>query len=258
MKYLFTLLSILCFFSLQELIAQENKNKFNDKFDDVFEEEENENLTLRFFNALTGDPIEGGKIILGGSYEFESDKEGKIRFPVPDADGLIKVRFEKVNFISSDFTIEVIAGTLFFNRFSVSPALDLKEVRIVLDWDNDPKDLDAHFIKNNGYHLSYRNTKILLDGRGELDRDDMDGYGPETITVRDIDDLGSYTYKVHDFTNRNNVSNRSLCKSKASVKIYGKGRLLYLFQIPSQKIGTTWEVFKIVDGEFIEVNQIKN
>ncbi len=97
-----------------------------------------------------------------------------------------------------------------------------------------------------------------MDGKGELDRDDMNGYGPETITVRDIDDLASYSFKVHDYTNRNNNSNRSLSKSKATVKVYGEGRMLYLFQIPSQGIGNYWEVFKIVDGEFIQTNQIKN
>lgn len=240
------------------IFAQVNSSQFGDKFDDVFEEEENENLTLRFFNALTGDPVEGGLVVLGSSYELTSDEEGKIRFPVPDDDGFIKVHFEKEGFITSDFTIEVIAGTLFFNRFSVSPELDLKEVRVVLDWDAAPKDLDAHFIKKNGYHISYRNTKILLDGRGELDRDDMNGYGPETITVRDIDDLGTYSFKVHDYSNRNNNSNRSLAKSKAAVKVYAEGKLLYQFQVPSTGVGCYWEVFKISEGEFIEINQIKN
>ncbi len=149
MKNLLFLLLISIFCYSQQAKAQNNRDKFDDKFNDVFEEEENSNLTLRFFNALNGEPIEGGAVTLGSSFDFSTDEEGKIRFPVPDDDGIISVRFKKEGFITSDFTVEVIAGTLFFNRFSVSPELDLKELRIVLDWDKAPGDLDAHFIKKN-------------------------------------------------------------------------------------------------------------
>lgn len=238
-------------------LAQGNRDKFKDKFDDVFEEDENENLTLRFFNALNGEPILGAEVTLNDVDEFTTDDEGKIRFPIPD-DGFIQVHFECQKFITSDFQVEVIAGTLFFNRISVSPELDLKHLRIVLDWDKAPKDLDAHFIKQNAYHISYRHTRILADGSGELDRDDMDGYGPETITIRDIDDLATYEYIVHDYTNRSSSSSTGLARSKATVKVFGEGRLLYVFQVPQGRPGTSWSVFKLTEGQFIETNTIGN
>lgn len=238
------------------LSAQTKHDKFKDKFDDVFEEEESGNLTLRFFNALNGEAIPNATVTIEGLGEFKSDEEGKVRFPIPDDDGFLNVHFECHKFITSDFKIEIIAQTLFFNRFSVSPELDLKHLRIVLDWDSDPKDLDAHFWKENGYHISYRHTRVLSDGTGELDRDDMDGFGPETITIRDIDDLASYTYAVMDYTNKSNGSANDLAKSKATVKVYGEGRLLYVFNVPQGSSGNKWAVFKISEGQFIEINQV--
>jgi len=249
------IITALLLFCVNFLNAQETRDKFKNKFDDVFEEEENENLTLRFFNALTGDPIDGANVSIQDMDDYTTDEEGKIRFPITE-DGFLLVHFECDKYITSDFKVEVIAGTLFYNRMSVSPVLDLKDIRIVLDWDQSPKDLDAHFIKENGYHISYRNTRSLSDGTGELDRDDMDGYGPETITVRDIDDLATYDFVVHDYSNKGDENSSALSRSKANVKVYGEGRLLYVFQVPQGNKGCKWAVFQISEGQFIETNQI--
>lgn len=256
-KLSLNLLIVIVLMQVSVLIAQTDKNSFKNRFDDVFEEEDNDNLTLRFFNALTGDPIPDAAVTIESVGQFETDAEGKVRFPVTD-DGVLLVHFKCVKYITSDFKIEVIAGTLFFNRFSVSPTLDLKQLRIVLDWDKAPADIDAHLVKKGDYHISFRNTKVLADGKGELDRDDMDGYGPETITIIDIDDLAEYEYFVHDYTNRGNSSSTQLSQSKATVKVYGEGRLLYIFQIPASQGGNTWSVFKLVQGQFIETNQLSN
>jgi hypothetical protein len=243
-------------FAVNSLFAQGDHEKYRDKFDDAIVEDETGDLTLRFFNALTGDPIPDASVTIEGETKFTTDAEGKIRFPAPDEDGFLMVRFECPKYITSDFKAEVIAGTFFFNRISISPELDLKDVRIVLDWDQEPVDLDAHFMKDNGYHLSYHYTKVLEDGKGELDRDDMDGYGPETITIHDIDDLGTYDYFVHDYTNRANASSSALSDSKATIKVYAEGRLLYVFQIPQGAQGNKWSVFRISEGQFIETNQV--
>jgi hypothetical protein len=246
----------LLIFAVNSLIAQTDHEKYRNKFDDVIEEDEAGNLTLRFFNALTGDPIPGATVTIEKENQFTTDGEGKIRFPAPEEDGILLVHFECPKYITSDLKAEVIAGTFFFNRISISPELDLKDVRIIVDWDQSPVDLDAHFMKDNGYHLSYHYTRVLADGTGELDRDDMDGYGPETITIHNIDDLGTYDYFVHDFTNRDNAGSNALSDSKATIKVYAEGRLLYVFQIPQGQTGNKWSVFRIVEGQFIETNQI--
>lgn len=225
---------------------------------DVFEELETGNLTLRFSNALTGKPIDGGTVVIEQAGEYVTDDEGKVIFAPPADDGIFRVTFRADGYIPTEFPIEILAGTLFFNRVSISPMMDIRFVRIVVDWDKEPRDLDAHFVKQgaNGYHLSYRNMKVLADGSGMLDIDAMQGYGPETITVKEVSTNSVYEYSVRDYSNQNNKRSTGLSDSKATVKVYGDGRLLKVFRVPQKKEGTVWNVFRIEMGQIREIHQI--
>lgn len=233
------------------------KNLFEQAFEDEMEIQESGQMTIRFFNAENGNPIENGSVVIKDIGEFVTDEEGKVRFPKVEKDQKLHVLFKKEDYISSVFPVEVVAGTIFFNRFSVSPVLDIGTIRVVLDWDEQPADLDAHFLKQNNYHISYRNTRVLSDGSGLLDRDDMDGFGPETITVSDISENDVYEYFVHDYTNRANSSSANLSFSKATVKVYADNRLMKIFQIPQHKTGNFWKVFTIENGQFKFINEVR-
>ncbi len=230
------------------------------KSDDVFEELDSGNLTLRFYNAVNGTPIAGGSVVIEQIGELVTDEEGKVVFAPPVENGLLQVVFRADRYIPSEFPIEIMAGTLFFNRVSISPLMDIKFVRIVVDWDKEPRDLDAHFVKtgSNGYHISFRNMKVLADGSGMLDIDAMQGYGPETITVNSVSTQSVYEYSVADYSNQNNRSSNALSDSKATVKVYGDGRLLKVIQVPRKKVGNVWKVFKIEQGQVREINQLGN
>ncbi len=230
-------------------------NNVFEKADDMFEEMDYQNLTLRFFNAVNGNGIPGAEVEIEGIGAGETDDEGKLLFPVPE-DGIYDVYFRKKGYIDSDFKIKIMVGTIFFNRFSVSPEIDLKYVRIVLDWDRRPSDLDAHLVKEGGYHISYRNMHTVSDGSAKLDRDDMDGFGPETITIKRVDINSNYRFFVHDYSNQSNRLNLQLSKSKACIKVYGDGKLLQLFNVPQNERGIVWEVFRLEKGRIVEVNRI--
>jgi hypothetical protein len=153
--------------------------------------------------------------------------------------------------------ITIEAGTLFENnRFSISPIMDINDFRVILDWGEKPQDLDAHFEKHDAYHISHRNNRVLADGEGRLDRDDLDSFGPETITVKKITSESTYRYYVHDFTNSAEPTSKQLSKSRASVKVYGEGRLLNVFNIPRGVRGVYWNVFAIKNGRVVETNQV--
>jgi len=223
--------------------------------DDAFRELEEQELTLRFFNALDGEPIPGGEVEIGNVGSFTIDREGRAFFPIP-TDSIYKVTFSKAGFITSSFDIEIMAGSLFFNRFSVSPQLPLGSIRVVLDWGEEPKDLDAHLLKQDGYHISYRNMKSSQDGVARLDRDDTSSFGPETITANQVDANVTYHYFVHDYSNRSNASSQTLSKSKATVKVYGESRLLNVFKVPQYESGIYWHVFSIRNGEQVPVGDV--
>jgi hypothetical protein len=224
--------------------------------DDSFREMETDTLTLRFFNALDGNPIRDALVTMKGIGSYTSDHEGKTTFPIPE-DGYYEVDFSKDGFITSTFKIEIMAGTLFFNRFSVSPRIPIGTLRVVLDWGENPGDLDAHLQKKDGYHISYRRMKVSRDGIAQLDRDDTTGFGPETITAKRIDESAIYSYFVHDYTNRKDESSNDLSHSKATIKVYGgDNRLLNVFQVPRSRSGTYWHVFRIEKGDIVPAEQI--
>jgi len=241
----------------QQKKQQQAKKALENKKDDVFEEMDTKNLTLRFFDALNGKEIAGATVSVNGE-EFSTDSEGKVLFPAPEEDGFYPVSFRAEGYVPVDFKIEIMVGTLFFNRFSVSPLLDVKNLRVVLDWDASPADLDAHFVKQGNFHISFRDMRTLQDGSGQLDRDDMDGYGPETITLKEVSRNGTYSFFVHNYTDGSNSSTQNLSRSKGTVKVFGDGRLLNVFQVPRNATGNYWQVFKIVNGGIIDINRLTN
>lgn len=219
--------------------------------EDVFEEIDNNNFTLRLFDALTGNPIAGASVLIENIGAMTSDELGRVRFP-KQPDGLLKGIFKKDGYIPAVLEIDVVAQTIFRNRFYMSPILNVDQFRVVLNWDKQPADLDAHFVKEGGYHISFRNTRVLNDGTGQLDIDDIDGYGPETITVEQLKANAVYTFFVNNYSAQVNPAAPDLSASKATVSVYGNNRLLKVFQIPSGLRDKTWQVFKVVQGQIIE------
>tara|TARA_B100002003_G_C14107305_1_gene532584 strand:+ start:697 stop:1473 length:777 start_codon:yes stop_codon:yes gene_type:complete len=229
---------------------------FMKQIGDSFNELEG-NLTLYFFNALNGEPIQNGVVQMLDIGQFETDEEGKILFPIPDDPSAnIPVGFLARGFVDTDFTLELEAGTLFLNRFSVSPKIDIKHVRFVLDWGEKPKDLDAHLVKRGDYHISYRDKRKLADGTAELDRDDTNGFGPETITVKKISPDAVYDYYIHDYSDRSDSKTENLSKSRAVVKVFGEGKLLHNIRVPQDGKGNVWKVLEIRKGKVVLVSNI--
>jgi hypothetical protein len=228
---------------------------------DVLEDTETESVdgkfTLRFFNALNGSIVEGATISIPGIGDFTTDISGKVQFPTLD-DGKYPFRFTKSGFIGATYQFEVVAGTIFFNRFSVSPRMELGQMRIVLVWDRNPADLDLHLVKERVYHISYRNQVRSDDGTVVLDKDDTDGFGPETITISQTDTQSDYTCFVHDYSDRNSETSNRLANSKAFVYVYNNNELIKVYPVVTGQVGNSWVVFQLKTGEVKDVNVMGN
>jgi hypothetical protein len=224
------------------------QQKVRDRSKDNFEELESGRLTLRFFDAISGKPISAAEVSIDSIGDFTTDEEGKILFAPPAEDGSYGVSFRSEGYVPTDFPIEIETGSLYFNRYSISPILDVRFLRVVLDWGKSPRDLDLHLLKEGGYHISYRDMTAAQDGAAELDRDDLDGYGPETITVKEVTRGARYRCFVHDYTHRDEGDAHELTSSHATVKVYGQGKLLKLFEVPRTGRGTVWNVFTLEGG----------
>jgi len=205
-------------------------------------------IPLRFLNALDGKPVEGAAVAVTGIGKFTTDREGIITFPEQE-DGFYTLEFSKQGYITAQIEFEVKLNNVFSNRFSVSPVMRGDYMRIVLDWGQRPADLDLHLEKEGGYHISYRNMRSAADGSVMLDRDDMDSFGPETITIEETDLQSVYYVYVHDYTNRSRSTSSDLSRSGAAIRVYGRSGLIRSFYVPEGRSGVRWEVFRIVNGE---------
>lgn len=228
----------------------EKMDRMKELMEDVFNEEENDLMTLRFYDAVSGNPIEDASVLIENIGQLTTDLEGRVLFD-KQPDGLLRAIFSKPGYIKTQFKVDVVAETIFKNRFVVSPVMDIQQFRVVLDWEQKPADLDAHFVKRDVYHISYRDTRVLADGTGQLDRDDMDGYGPETITVQSLDANADYSYFVYNYSDHSRPQRPSLAQSKASVRVYGNNQLLQTFEVPTELQGKIWNVFVVRNGQVI-------
>jgi hypothetical protein len=257
MAKLLTFFSTIFIVSSISVFAQtEGSSGVKDRSADMFREMNTGTLTLRFVNALNGEYVSGADVTIGNN-TYTTDFEGKVLFTTDIVNGQLPVSFRKPDFINADFNIEIMVGSIWQNQISVSPSLQPQQIRVVLDWANRPRDLDAHLIKDGGYHISYRDTKTAQDGTAQLDRDDTNGNGPETITINSMSVTDTYTYKVHDYSNRGSGrSNKLASQSRATVRVYGDNRLMHTYRINGNSRGTEWIVFKIENGIFSRIDLI--
>ena len=244
------IISCMVFMLVMPICVSGQVKKMLDVLEDTQTEMNDGKFTLRFFDAKTGDVVSEAQISIQGVGDFTSDFTGKILFD-KQKDAKYAFKFTKNGYISAVYEFEVIAETIFFNRFSVCPRTELGALRIVLDWDKSPADLDLHLVKQGDYHISYHNNLTSSDGSAQLDRDDQDGYGPETITINRTDNHATYSCYVHDYTHSTQNHSRYLSKSKAVVRVYNNNELTDTFYIPRDDAGNKWSVFQIIRGDIV-------
>ncbi|MDR2095529.1 MAG: hypothetical protein LBP76_08425 [Treponema sp.] len=212
-------------------------------------------IAMRFGNALDGKAVPGATVDIPGIGNFTTNNKGIITFP-KRADGSFSMTVSKQGFITTPIDFEIQLGFVIFNWYSISPEIPNKDFRMVLDWGEQPSDLDLHFEKTGGYHISYRNTRTASDGNAMLDRDDTSSYGPETITVEKAEARSVYNLFVIDYTNGGNASSSALSRSGAVIRVYSQNRLLQSFSVPANMPGTRWNVFRIENGELVPLNTV--
>ncbi|MBQ4782255.1 YfaP family protein [Pectobacterium versatile] len=138
--------------------------------------------------------------------------------------------------------------------YAISPVMkSLDGMRIVLTWGEKPDDLDSHLIyPGNHIYFSHKNGRDA-----NLDVDDTDSFGPETITI-DKKRLGeSYIYAVHDYSNSEKANSLALSASRAKVFVYVGSSQVRSYSVPLNKTGNIWTVFRLnPNGDFEDINAV--
>lgn len=211
-------------------------------------------------NAVDGSGIEGASVVFvspdGDVYEGVTDAEGYYEIEGAPSGEEYQITVEKDGFITEERQMELPEDDMDLGIVSCSPVLDNQEMRIILEWGEEPYDLDSYYLGtyNDGTSVEVYYEHMADARNGELavslDRDDRDGYGPETITVRGLD--GSFTYCVHDYMQTGMMGEIS----NAVVKVYLPDGTVNTYTIPSGA-GNLWKVFSVVNGEITEIGTIE-
>ena len=212
-------------------------------------------------NAVDGSVIAGADVVINGLNAI-TDSSGNYTIFLSIQNGNYDVASIKDSFCpyAGSFQINSAQTDAFRYDFSLSPIPDPGEIRMVLNWGSTPSDLDSHLktpeIEGTTHHISYSNR-----GSAEsapyvtLDVDDTNGFGPETITIKQSFS-GNYVYYIYQYS-----STGSLQESGGSIQIYNSptcdGENI---QVPDEGTGRYWYICDI-DGDTGDItvkNQIQN
>lgn len=215
----------------------------------------------KLVDAVTGDGVKGLNLLIrkginaksgavvytltsdvNGAYALENLASGNYCAEIIDRRDTAEERY-----LTTYFNIKVLGGAAIGDQnATVSTSLNAGQLRIVLDWGAEPKDLDSHLLgpasSGGEFHIyyskrTYKENDTIIAG---LDRDDQDGYGPETTTIYNPVG-GLYTFYVYNFGYA-----EGLTESGASVRVYTgySNEPEYVFNIPMNTSAQKyWTVF---------------
>lgn len=130
--------------------------------------------------------------------------------------------------------------------------------RIKLNWGLTPSDLDSHLWgpsnnESGQFHIYFADRDVVVnDVVMFLDVDDISSYGPEVISIPEFALPGTYTYKVHNFSQTPDIDTDT-----AKVELIVNDRR-YIFTPPSDGVDDMWYVFDLVVSESgsVDINEV--
>ncbi len=204
-----------------------------------------EGLTLNIrsgINQLDGQIVNSVTTNFDGTYVTPELESGNYTIEILD-----EREYAAEKYLSNVINIKVLGNMDIPNQDGVVSTTMLSgQVRIVLNWGENPQDLDSHLwcsLDSGGMgHVYYSNPYFYIDDMriADLDLDDIDSYGPETTTIY-TPDAGIYTFGVHNFSGD---YDEGLMNSGATVSVYleNSAAPAYVFNVPAES-GYYWEVF---------------
>lgn len=197
-------------------------------------------------NAVNNKPIPNAKVMIrAGDVQRGGAADDEGRFEIEDLpSGAAEVQASAPGFETAKLAHSGGTDPL---RVALSPIVPPGEIRIVLTWGAEPRDLDAHLygpLPNGGrFHISYQD---FTTERAALDVDNTQGFGPETVTLKTIP--GTYNYLVADYAMVGTPDDgKRFARSGAQVVIFHQGgQARQPFVVPANASGPVWHVFDLV------------
>lgn len=220
------------------------------------------NINGTITNSVNGSSISGVKIEAyrgwnktSGNIVSTAVSDNSGRYGMSLNLGNYTLKLSKQGYVTNTINITVTSGNLFPKDGSLVPEnseeISEGELRIVLRWGQYPSDLDSHLVGPSAdgqgkFHTYYSYKSYYYNGIrfADLDLDDTSSYGPETTTIYIQNDSGTYSFYVHDYSNKYDEASTAMSNSGAYVEVYSAGNLAAKYDIPTNQIGTLWKVFE--------------
>ena len=197
------------------------------------------------------DNLDGAYVYGRDGKENQTVSDANGEFILPLTPGNYTVEMERAGYIRGTYNmISYIDENGEIQSAVLTPVLSEDEYRIVLTWGKKPRDLDAHLTYDQDgqqkFHVYYSSTKGKVDGSivATLDQDNIQSYGPETITAKITDEMlqsGVFRYSVYKYS-----SDGTWSDSGAVVRLYSGNNLLDTFFMPNNSTNDlVWRVFYI-------------
>lgn len=212
-------------------------------------------------DAISGDGVPGAELVFSGqgdaSHTGDASTDSRGAFSVELEPDKYDVTITAEDYVVETFEFEMEEGRNYSGeQFIISPELTAGSARIVLEWGAEPQDLDSYLIgesdSGGNVFVSYYNKISSSGGEtlAELDVDDTNGYGPETVTLYDLN--GVYRYVVADYR-----MTYTLQEYGATVKVYlpGQSQPEVITVPPGAGIENVWEVFELDHGRLNILNR---
>lgn len=218
-------------------------------------------LAAKTVDATTGGPLSGAKVqayvgygTFGQCVEGVTDNAGLLNLDLKES-GTYTVVVSKEGYITEQFEVYVLSNmSQTSETFTLSPTISGDGIRLVLTWGASPTDLDSYLIgtASDGTYVNINFTNMFAYDSSahkiaELDVDDVTSYGPETVTLYDVN--GSYEFIVDDYTNSGTIA-----QSGATVKIYVGSALYATVSVPAG-VTDQWHVCTISAGQVTVTNR---
>lgn len=212
-------------------------------------------------DAMTGEGVPDAVLSFKGqedsAHQTETETNNNGSFSVELDTDTYDVTITADGYVEEEFEFEMEKDRNYSGeQFVISPELTAGSARIVLEWGAQPQDLDSYLMGDTAdgdrVFVSYYRKQCMSGGSmlAELDVDDTSGYGPETITLYELD--GIYRYTVVDYR-----LTSTLQEYGAAVKVYlpGKSQPEVINVAPNAGIENIWEVFELDHGELKILNR---
>ena len=205
-------------------------------------------------DAVSGLPLVNAEVSLVGVSTTYTDSQGNYSFINLEANNYtLNVIF--TGYVSETKTLLLDGSTSSVVNFSLIQNT-IESITIKVEWGEYPTDLDSHFLvpsETGCYHIAYWDKGSIYNFPfASLDLDDVSSYGPETITIEELQP-GVSEYWIHNYS-----QTPTLDTSNAVVKVYNNAVLIKEYRVPTSNIGVTdsWHVFNIdSNGNIRDINK---